>query len=85
MTKTAKVLLWIGLIAMLFVAGLVVLTWRFVSANKDAWVHKGTEAVAEGELAGQCRSPDRNAIRGWAPKSFFPDRVAIRDTNCGRG
>lgn len=53
MSRTAKWLLSGCLLVLLFGAGVAVLTWRFVSSNKDAWLNRGTEAMAEGERAGR--------------------------------
>jgi hypothetical protein len=52
MRRSMKWLLSGCLLVVLFGAGVSVLTWRFVSSNKDAWLSRGTEALAEGERAG---------------------------------
>ncbi len=53
MRRSMKWLLSGCLLFLLFGAGVAVLTWRFVSSNKDAWLSRGTEALAEGERAGR--------------------------------
>ena len=53
MRRSMKWLLSVCLLVLLFGAGVSVLTWRFVSSNKDAWLNRGTEALAEGERAGR--------------------------------